>query len=110
MRSCHVVADQLYSYTPSTNALQAMAMGKVVISGGEEEYYKFIGEEVLRPIINADPRTENLAEWLEPLLLDRADLQRRSLQGRKLVEKHNDIRVVADRLLEAWQHLKEQKK
>ena len=85
-------------------------MGRVVISGGEEEYYKFIGEEVLRPIINADPRTENLAEWLEPLLLDRADLQRRSLQGRKLVEKHNDIRVVADRLLEAWQHLKEQKK
>ena len=110
MRSCHVVADQLYSYTPSTNALQAMAMGKVVLSGGEEEHYKFIGEEVLRPIINADPRTENLAEWLEPLLLDRADLQRRSLQGRKLVEKHNDIRVVADRLLEAWQHLKEQKK
>lgn len=99
---CHVVADQIYSYTPATNALQSMALGKVVISGGEEDYYRFIGEEKLRPIINIDPRHDNFADYLEPLLLDRAALQRRSLEGRQLVEKHNDIRLVADRLLAAW--------
>ena len=27
LRSAHVVLDQLYSYTPATNALQAMAYG-----------------------------------------------------------------------------------
>lgn len=104
--SCHVVADQIYSYTPATNALQSMALGKVVISGGEEDYYKFIGEDRLRPIINLDPRNENFAEVLEPILLDRKDLQRRSIEGRQLVEKHNDVKVVVDRLLAAWAEMK----
>lgn len=103
--SCHVVADQIYSYTPATNALQSMAMGKVVISGGEEEYYRFIGEEKLRPIINLDPRHDNFVDRLEPILLDRADLQRRSREGRRLVERHNDVRIVADRLLSAWERM-----
>ena len=103
--SCRVVADQIYSYTPATNALQSMAMGKVVISGGEEEYYRFIGEEKLRPIINLDPRHDNFADRLEPILLDRADLQRRSREGRRLVARHNDVRIVADRLLSAWERM-----
>ena len=38
-----VLVDQLYSYTPSMNSLAAMARGTVVIGGGEEEYYEFIG-------------------------------------------------------------------
>lgn len=101
--TCHVVADQIYSYTPATNALQSMAMGKVVISGGEEDYYRFIGEDKLRPIINIDPREENFADFLEPILIDRKGLQQRSRDGRLLVEKHNDIRMVSDRLLEAWE-------
>lgn len=105
MDSCHVVADQLYSYTPATNALQAMAMGKVVISGGEEEYYDFIGEKELRPIINADPRVEELDKALEPLLLDREALIRRSQQGRALVIRHNDVDIVTRRLLNAWEKL-----
>ena len=33
MRSAHVVLDQLYSYTPATNALQAMAYGLNTVSG-----------------------------------------------------------------------------
>lgn len=105
MESCGVVADQIYSYTPATNALQAMALGKVVISGGEEDYYNFIGEKNLRPIINADPRGNDLVSQLEPLLLDREALVRRSAQGRELVCRHNDIRIVTDRLLAAWREI-----
>lgn len=37
------------------NSLAAMARGTVVIGGGEEEYYEFIGETELRPIINVSP-------------------------------------------------------
>ncbi len=50
-----VLVDQFYSYTPSMNSLAAMARGTVVIGGGEEEYYEFIGETELRPIINVSP-------------------------------------------------------
>ena len=35
---CDVLLDQLYSYTPATSALLAMAQGKVAVSGGEEEF------------------------------------------------------------------------
>ncbi|MDD6940408.1 MAG: hypothetical protein PUI90_05690, partial [Prevotella stercorea] len=59
-----VLVDQLYSYTPSMNSLAAMARGTVVIGGGEEEYYEFIGEDTLRPIINVRPDVpdeENIA-------------------------------------------------
>ena len=45
------IRDRFYSYTPSMNSLAAMARGTVVIGGGEEEYYEFIGETELRPII-----------------------------------------------------------
>lgn len=102
LKQCHILADQLYSYTPATAALQAMALGRVPISGGEEDYYNFLQEKDLRPIINIDPRDNGLDDYLEPLLLDRNGLMRRSSEGRTFVERHNDIRKVADRLLDAY--------
>lgn len=105
MQQADVVVDQLYSMTPATNALQAMAMGKVVIGGGEEEYYDFIGEQELRPIINVDPRDKNLSGTLAAALADRATLERRAKQGRELVVHHNDIGVVTDRFLNHWNRI-----
>lgn len=102
MRGADVVVDQLYSMTPATNALQAMALGKVVIGGGEEAYYDFIEERHLRPIINADPRNEHLADTLATALSDRNALSDRARQGRELAVRHNDIRVVTDRFLAHW--------
>ncbi len=102
MRQADVVVDQLYSMTPATNALQAMAMGKVVIGGGEEDYYDFIGESELRPIINVDPRDEHLSDTLAAALADGEALERRARQGRELAVRHNDIRVVTDRFLNHW--------
>ena len=58
MRSSHVILDQLYSYTPATNALLAMAQGLVAVSGAEPEYYELIGEKANKPIFNVDPTTE----------------------------------------------------
>jgi hypothetical protein len=97
-----VIADQLYSYTPATNALQGMALGKVVISGGEEAYYDFIGEPSLRPIINLSPLHPNYEEQLMDAFSDRPKMSHRSIEGRQLVEAHNDIEIVARRFLKHW--------
>ena len=43
LQDTDVLIDQLYSYTPAMNALEAMKNGTVVVSGGEEEFYSFIG-------------------------------------------------------------------
>lgn len=104
LRRAHVVIDQLYSYTPATTALMAMAMGKTVVSGGEPQYYDFIGEPRLRPVVNVRP-TDSDREIYETLLdtvLRPGELERRGAEGRQLVERHNSADVVARRFLDFW--------
>lgn len=103
MRKSHVVLDQLYSYTPATNSLLAMAMGLNTLSGGEKEFYDFIGEYELRPIINATPNEDILFNTLEDVVLNPQLIAQRSREGRMFVEKHNDSKVVAQRFIDFWQ-------
>lgn len=103
LRNAHVVMDQLYSYTPATNALLAMAMGLNTLSGGEKEYYNFIEEDKLRPIINAIPDDEILFKTLEDIVFHPEMIVNRSHEGRAFVEKHNDSMVVAKRFVDFWQ-------
>ncbi|MCM1066083.1 MAG: hypothetical protein NC418_00735 [Muribaculaceae bacterium] len=99
-----MVCDQLYSYTPGTTALLGMAMGVVPISGGEEDYYDFIGEHKHRPIFNPDPRDiEGTYRRLSALLADREALRRMSADGPTFVARHNDALTVARRFSDFWQ-------
>ncbi len=102
MRSSHVVLDQLYSYTPATNALLAMAQGLVVVSGAEPEYYDFIGEKENHPIVNAIPDDEKLEAQLEELVLHPERLPEQARRSREFVVKHNRDEVVARRFLDFW--------
>ena len=93
-----VLVDQLYSYTPSMNSLAAMAHGTVVIGGGEEEYYSFIGEKELRPIINVRPDVpddENVAA-IERAFFTDGLLAKMSRQSLEFVRKYHDYRRVAE--------------
>lgn len=99
-----IVLDQAYSYTPATNALLAMAKGKAVVSGGEEEYYQFIGEGRLRPIINARPDVDSLAEAIEKAVMNPDWLTQLRREGPEFVLRHNAAPVVAQLFLDAWQH------
>lgn len=92
-----VLVDQLYSYTPSMNSLAAMARGTVVIGGGEEEYYEFIGEDTLRPIINVRPDVpdeENITA-IERALFTDGTLERMAQESIQFVHKYHDYRLVA---------------
>jgi hypothetical protein len=63
----HVFLDQCYSYDCGVNALLAMAKGKVVFSGFEDEvkdYYKLNS----LPIINALPNVEKILLQLENII------------------------------------------
>lgn len=103
LKEADIVLDQLYSYTPATNALLAMAMGKTVVSGGEPEYYEFIGEYDNRPIINAVPDDdEALFRSIENAVIHPGVLTDMSSKNRDFVIKHNDVMVVAQRYLDFW--------
>lgn len=103
MRSSHVLLDQLYSYTPATNALLAMAQGLVAVSGAEPEYYELIGETDNRPIVNVNPLLEgDIEAQIHNIINNKHKLPQWSLQSREFVEKHNSAQVVAQRHLDFW--------
>ncbi len=103
IRHSHVVIDQLYAYSPATNALQTMALGRIAASGGEPEYYSYINEPDRRPIIPLSPLDPDIKETLRRYLLDRNLMEKMSAQGRFIVERENDSRIVARRFIEKWE-------
>lgn len=102
MQGCHVILDQLYSYTPAMNALEAMAHGLVVVGGGEPENYDILGERELRPIINVLPDSENIYNTLCRVVEERHRLPALSAQSVAYVRKHHDHVKVAAEYLNFW--------
>lgn len=102
MRSCDVLLDQIYSYTPAMNALLAMSQGLIVVSGGEEESYEILGEKELRPIINVQPDEEDVYRQLEWLVLHPERIAQLKRDSIAYVHRHHDSLKVAERYLEAW--------
>ena len=103
MRDSHIILDQLYSYTPGTNALIAMAQGLVAMSGAEPEFYELIGETANKPIVNVSPLIEgDIDHKLSWLVEHRDQLPQMARASRAFVEKHNAAPVVAQRYLDFW--------
>ncbi len=106
MDTSDVLLDQLYSYTPAMNALLAMAKGIVVVGGGEEEHYRLLGEECLRPVINVRPDRRDIVEQMERRLLrDPAALPRLAAQSEAYTRRWHDHVSVARQYIRAWQEL-----
>lgn len=106
LKKSHIVIDQLYSYSPATNALQTMAMGRITASGAQPEYYNYIGENT-RPIFCLSPLEDDntIKERLRRLITDKDCLIRMSEEGRQLVERHNDVKEIASLFESHWQNM-----
>ena len=106
MSRAHIVLDQLYSYSPGTNGFQAMALGPVAATGAQPEFYKYIGwDESIKPIFCLDPTDSDLEEKLEALATDPERIVEMSHVARQLVEKNNDVKIVADRFEQHWNNI-----
>lgn len=104
MKNSHIVLDQLYSFTPATNALIAMSRGRIAVSGAEPEYYDFIGETTNRPIVNVGPGLRSTIDALDALVADPDTLAARATASRTFATTHNAATTVATRFLHAWTH------
>ena len=106
LEEADVLVDQLYSYTPAMNSLAAMARGTVVIGGGEEEYYDFIGEKELRPIINVRPHDDECnLNVLREALLTPGRISKMSRESAAFVRKHHDYIKVSRQYIEVYDRL-----
>lgn len=105
MNGSDAILDQLYSYTPSMNPLEAMARGIICIGGGEPENYEIIHEDKLRPIINVLPNYESVYQQLEHLVLHPELVPLLKQQSIEYINKHHDYIKVAKRYEAFYQKL-----
>lgn len=95
MNGSDAILDQLYSYTPSMNPLEAMTKGIICIGGGEPENYAILGEEELRPIVNVQPTYESVRHELEQLVLHLERVPQLREESWLYVKRHHDYLKVA---------------
>ncbi len=105
IESAHVVLDQVYSLTPSAEAILAMTYGRIAVSGAEPEYYDFLNEQENQPVVNVLPDEKDIAATLEWIIANKHALPEMSQNSRKFVEKYNDSEKIARQYLDTWQKL-----
>ena len=98
----HILLDQVYAYDQGYNALEAMAKGKVVLTGAEQEWLDYFNIKEDTVAINALPDAEKIAQKLEWLIFNPDKISEISAQGRKFVEEHHDHISCAKQYLKIW--------
>jgi glycosyltransferase involved in cell wall biosynthesis len=97
----HIILDQVYSYDQGYNALEAMANGKVVFTGAENEFVKqySLSKKVA---INALPNTTYLVNELSYLIENPSEIIAIGQQARAFIEKEHHYVKIAEKYLEVW--------
>ncbi|MBO3117644.1 glycosyltransferase family 1 protein [Winogradskyella sp. DF17] len=98
----HILLDQVYAYDQGFNALEAMAKGKVVFTGAEQEWLEHYNLEEDSVAINALPDAQNIADKLEWLILNPNKIIEISKNARAFVETHHDHINCAQHYLKKW--------
>lgn len=102
MSEADVLLDQLYSYTPAMNGLISMALGLVLVGGGEPEMYELLKESYNRPIVNVFPSKEDIYAKLEMLIENKKNIPEISSNSRRFVEQHHNYVQVAQQYVDFW--------
>lgn len=105
MNGSDAILDQLYSYTPSMNPLEAMSRGIICIGGGEPENYQILHEETLHPIINVLPTYESIYESLEQLVLHPERIPQLQEESIAYIKKHHEYVKVAKEYVAFYQQI-----
>ncbi|WP_339752304.1 glycosyltransferase [uncultured Winogradskyella sp.] len=102
----HILLDQVYAYDQGFNALEAMAKGKVVFTGAEQEWEDYYNVEKDTIVINALLDAEAIALKLEWLIENPEKLIDISKKAREFVETHHDHINCAKQYLKKWSYTK----
>jgi glycosyltransferase involved in cell wall biosynthesis len=97
MSHANIVVDQCRSYSYAMNALYALSMGKVVLSGNEPECSEEFGIEI--PVINILPDINDIEMKLMRFIDDPLLLQYYGQSGRKFVDQFHGSHIVAKKYL-----------
>lgn len=99
----HILLDQTWGFDQGYNALEAMAQGKVVFTGGGKEfleYYQIHEDEVC---IDAVPDVEYLVEKISFFIENPQKIKEIGKNARAFIEKHHHYTAVAKKYLQFWE-------
>tara|TARA_B100000900_G_scaffold343659_1_gene307458 strand:- start:1667 stop:2806 length:1140 start_codon:yes stop_codon:yes gene_type:complete len=102
IKKSDIVLDQIYAYDQGYNALEAMALGKIVFTGAEKEWLKKYRIKEDSVVINALPDVSYIVKKLSWLIENQKQRNYISENARKFIEKFHNYEKVANKYLEAW--------
>ncbi|WP_298548250.1 glycosyltransferase [uncultured Aquimarina sp.] len=99
--SAHIILDQAQAHDQGYNALEAMAMGKVVFTGAGAAFIKHykLRETVA---INTSPDSNKIAADLEQLLINPSEIKEIGKNARAFIEKEHNYVEIAKKYAETW--------
>ena len=97
-----ILLDQVFGYDQGYNALEAMALGKVVFTGAEHEFLDYYGLDEDEVAINALPDVEYLVLKLSKLIEHPKEIKRIGKNAKAFVIEHHESTKVAKKYLSTW--------
>ncbi len=99
--AAHIILDQVYAYDQGYNALEAMAKGKVVLTGAEKEFETFYNLQ--EPVaINVLPDVNNIVMHLERLIENPELILRIGANARSFIQKEHHYINIAKQYIATW--------
>lgn len=97
----NVLIDQCNSYAYGINALIGLAMGKVVLSGSEQEHLDYMQIKSC-PVINIEPCQNQIFTQIEKIILNQENIEDIGLQSFEYVKTYHDAPIVAQQYIDLW--------
>ncbi|MDG5492650.1 glycosyltransferase [Psychroserpens sp. SPM9] len=101
-QKAHILLDMVYAYDQGYNALEAMAAGKVVFTGAEQEWLDYYNLEKNTVAINAEPDVQQIIEQLEWLINNPEQIGIISKNARQFIEDKHHYLKIGKQYLDAW--------
>ena len=102
VKQAHIVLDQIYAHDQGYNALEAMARGKVVLTGAETEFVAHYGLSQT-VAVNVLPDVDQIVQALELLILNPDQIVEIGSRARRFIEEQHNYVEVARQYLSAWE-------
>ncbi len=99
----HIFMDQCLSYDQGYNGREAMAKGKVVFSGANNDFRQFYNiKQNEMPLVEAKPDVKYLVTKLSELIEDHNKILEISKRARLFIEKEHNYIESAKKYLKTW--------
>ena len=100
---CDILLDQVFSHDQGYNALEAMALGKVVFTGAEKEFLSHYNLKEDEVAINALPDVNYLVKKLSRLIENPKKIEEIGNNAKAFVAKHHESSAIAKKYVDTWQ-------